>query len=296
LRSAAVLATAIVAAIVALAGCGGGGGDEAEDQTFTLDTGIETLDTESEPATLDPAALPGPSEARVEVDGQVYLLQASGSVHFGCEVGADQVRVNFQQTEAGDLSIQGGVLNGEWSGQVTFAPTGLDNYGGGIRGNEVAVGEDAMTYSGTLTYRSFSDPTTTREVEASIAVNCATGGAGGAGEATAEIDGTTLTFPASGAQSYECEVTPRSVRVLVNHLALDDEQIQIDATQTAGEWLGNVYVISGSDRYNGIVPADGTGLEITGTTLTFTGTFTHTSETDPSVEREVSGSASVTCP
>jgi hypothetical protein len=282
---------------VALAGCGGGGaGDEAGDETFTFDTGFETTDTPSEPVVLDPAAIPAPGEARVEVDGSLYVLKASGSVHFGCEVGADQVTVNFQETDAGSLLIQGRVLDGEWGGNVTFAPTGLDNYGGGMAGGEVAVGDNAMTYTGPLTYRSFSDPTNTRDVEASIAVNCNTGSAGGAGEAIAEIDGTTLAFPASGAQSFECEVAPATFRVLVNRLALEDKQIQFEGTQTSGQWLANVYVISGTDRYNGIVPADGTGLDITGTTLTFTGTFTQTSEADPTVERELPGSASVTCP
>jgi len=276
---------------MASTGCGGGG-DDASDETFTFDTGIETLETTGESAVLDPASVPAPGQARVEVDGNVHVLRASGSVYFTCEVGAERITVNFQETDSGSLSIQGGVLDGEWSGNVTFAPTGLDNYGGGINGGEVAVGEDALTFTGTLAYRSLSDPTNTRDAEASIAVNCDTGGAG---EAMAEIDGETFTFPASGAQSYDCEVTASSARVLVNRLALEDSQIQIDASQQDGRWLGGVYVVSGEDRYNGILPADGSGLEISGSTLTFTGTFTRRSETDPALEQEVVGTASVTC-
>jgi hypothetical protein len=292
-----VLVSVLAAATAALAGCGGDDAGEAGDEAFTFDTGVEA-ETPSEPAILDPSDLPPPGEARVEVDGEVYVLRASGSGNFSCTVVEDEIRINFQQTTGGDLSFQASVLDREWLGNVTFAPTGLDNYGGSLSrdGAGLAVGENAMSYTGTLTYRSFSDPTNTRDVEATIAVNCETSGPGGAGEATAEIDGTTLTFPASGAQSYECEVAPTSVRVLVNRLALEGRQIQIDATQTSGEWLGNVYVISGTDRYNGIIPADGTGLEISGTTLRFAGTFTHTSEADPTLEREVAGSASVTCP
>ncbi|MCZ7588756.1 MAG: hypothetical protein M5U27_07870 [Gaiella sp.] len=288
----------VLAAAMALSGCGGGGGAEAGDGTLTVDTGSEPTGTRSEPATLDPAAVPAPGEARVEVDGQVHVLRASGSGNFTCVVADDDIRINFQQTAGGDLSFQASVLDGEWLGNVTFAPTGLDNYGGSLSrsGPGLVIGTNAMSYTGTLTYRSPSDPTNTRDVGARIAVNCETSGPDGAGEATAGLDGTTLAFPASGAQSYECEIAPTSVRVLVNRLALEEKQIQIDATQTSGEWLGNVYVISGTDRYNGIIPADGTGLDIIGNALTFTGTFTHTSETDPSVERELSGSASVTCP
>ena len=285
-----------------LAGCGGGDRDAAGD-TPTLET--DTVETSSddtasvEPASLDPSALPPPGEARVEVDGETFVLRPSGSVFFTCEVGEEQALVNYQQTEAGDLSVQASVLDGAWLGTITFAPTGLDNYGASVRSDgTLAVGEGALTYAGSLTYRSLSDPTNTRDVEARIAVNCGPSGSGGTRgvEATAEIDGRTFSFPASGAQSFECEVGPTGVRVLVNHLSLEDSQIQIEASQQAGGWVGGVYVISGTDRYNGIVPPDGTGLEIVGTTLTFAGAFTHTSGTDPAVEQEVAGSASVTCP
>jgi hypothetical protein len=53
--------------------------------------------------------------------------------------------------------------------------------------------------------------------------------------------------------------------------------------------LGGVFVTSGDDHYDSIIPADGTGLDIDGNSLTYVGTFS-----TPSGE-EVEGSASVVC-
>jgi hypothetical protein len=303
-------AAALLAAVTALAGCGGGSGDGGDDasnpfaalDTTGADTTTDTTDATTDgssaeaPASVDPSTLPPPGSARVEVDGKVYTLEASGSIHYSCEVGDDEIRVNFQQTEMGDLTIQGSTLTGAWGGQLTFAE-GDDNYGATIQGTEgLATSDTAVVYTGTFTHRTYSDPANTNDVQGTVAVNCDTGGAGGSGEAMAEIGGRTLVFPASGAQGYECQVGPTNVLVRVNRLASDDTQIEIQASQQDGQWLGNVYVISGSDRYNAIIPADGTGLEITGTTLKFAGTYAQTSESDPSSEQEVTGTASVTCP
>ncbi len=293
-----IIAGAAVGLVTALSGCGGGLEDEAAEDTSPFGANpaeTSTVDSGVELASLDPSTLPPPGEARVEVDGNVYVLRPSGSIYFDCEAGTDEIRVNYQQTDEGDLTFQARVLDGEWLGNITFA-NGDDNYGGTLTqgGGELAVGTRAVLYTGTMTHRTYSDPSDTRDVEATIAVNCDTGGTGD--EATAEVNGVTFTFPASGAQSYECEIAPTGFSVLVNRLALEDKQIEIQGSQQSGEWLANVYVISGSDRYNAIIPADGTDLDITATTLTFTGTFTHTSETDPTVEREVAGNASVTCP
>ncbi len=300
----AALAGAMAASAAALAGCGGD--DPAPDAfasgTETVEATADTVETttdtgSSEPASLDPSAVPSPGEARVEVDGKVFILTASGSINYSCESGADEIRINYQETDDGDLSVQGSHSSGEWLGNVTFSQDD-DNYGGTLprSGEGLAVGETAVTYRGILTHRTYSDPSNTRDVEASIAVNCDTTGGGGAGEATAEIAGRTFVFPASGAQSFECDVTATNVDVRINRLALEDTQIEIQGTQQSGEWLGNVYVISGSDRYNAIFPADGTGLDIAGTTLTFSGTFTQTSEADPTTGQELTGTASVTCP
>jgi hypothetical protein len=293
---------AAVACAATLAGCGGGGGggEEVAESTIAGETGtLETTTATQSPgaASPDPNDVPPPGEARIEVDGHVYTLRASGSIHYDCETGADEIRINYQTTDAGELSFQARRTSGEWLGNVTFAQ-GDDNYGGTLdrSGEGLAVGETAATYRGTLTHRTYSDPANTRDVEATIAVNCSTGGAGGGEDATAEIGGQTFVFPASGAQSFECTVTPTDVVVRINRLALENAQLEIQGTKQSGKWLGNVYVISGSDRYNATIPADGTGLEITGTTLTFTGTFTQTSEADPSNGQEVDGSASVTCP
>jgi hypothetical protein len=297
-RHTTFLATVLVAAATALSGCGGGPEGEAAGDTSPFGTNpadTSTAESGVELANLDPSALPPPGEARVEVDGNAYVLRASGSINFDCAAGSDEIRVNYQQTDQGDLTFQARVVNGEWLGNITFV-NGNDNYGGTLTqgGAELALGTNAVIYTGTMTHRTYSDPADTRDVEATVAVNCGTDGTGA--EATAEIDGLTFAFPASGAQSYECEIAPTSVTVRINRLALENKQIEIQGSQPSGEWLGNVYVISGSDRYNAIIPADGTGLDITGTTLTFTGTFTHTSETDPSVEQEVAGSAAVACP
>lgn len=292
-RGQTLLLAALLVAVIA--GCGGGGDEGAQETTAETDT-IETSTVDTpEPASVDPITLPPPGQARIEVDGEAYVLQPSGSVSFTCEVDPEKITINYQQTSGGELTIQASMLDGEWLGNLTFAPTGLDNYGGQVSSEALAVEAGAMTFTGTVTHRSLSSPTDTREVEAVMAVNCGSG-EGGAVAATADIGGETFVFPASGAQSFECEVAPTSFRVLVNRLSLEDRQIQMEGTRQSGEWVGGVYVISGDDRLNAALSADGAGLEIVGQTLTFTGTFTQTSQTDPGVEREVAGSASVTCP
>jgi hypothetical protein len=291
----ATSAGAAVACAVTLAGCGGESSGEsagrASTDTAAAGSGIAGS---SRP---DPSVVPPPGQARIEVDGDVFTLTASGSIYHACETGADQIRINFQTADKGDLLLQARRASGEWLGNVTFA-SGDDNYGGTLprTGEGLAVDESAATYRGTLVHRTYSDPSTTRDVEATVAVNCGTTGSGSKGDATAEIDGRTLVFPADGAQSYDCTVTPTTVDVRVNRLAVDDAQIEIQGTNRSGEWVGNVYVISGDDRFNATIPPDGVGLEISRTTLTFDGTFTQTSATDPSIEREVEGSASVSCP
>jgi hypothetical protein len=298
-RSKPVLGGALLLALVAtLAGCGGGGSgsDAAVDATFGETTSETSTTGSAETAGVDPSAVPAPGQARVEVDGKVFVLESSGSIHFVCDVASDEIRINYQQTEAGDLLFQASRQSGEWLGNVTFAESG-NNYGGSVprSGDGLAVGTDVLTFSGTLTHRTYSDPTNTRDVEASIAVNCDTSGAGGS-DPTAEIDGRTFVFPASGAQSFDCEVAPTGFRVIVNRLALEDSQIQIEGTQQSGDWVGAASVISGEDRYIATFPLDGTGLEVDGNTVTFTGTFTQTSESDPTLERDVEGTASATCP
>ena len=66
-------------------------------------------------------------------------------------------------------------------------------------------------------------------------------------------------------------------------------QLQIDVRDNGADVVGGVYVTSGDEQFNSIIPADGTGLVIDGNSLTYRGSFT-----DASGE-ELAGSASVTC-
>jgi len=227
-----------------------------------------------------------PSTGWVEVDGQRYEFGALGSTHFRCDVMEDAITINFQQTTSqNDLSVQGSVVNGQWNASVTFAPSEESqiSYGASI-GFDVGtagMGDQAFSYEGTMTRVEDFDLVNAQEVQATIAVNCATPG----GEPKAEVAGESLTFPFSGAGNLECDVSDETSYVLISHSQPENIQLQVDIQEAFGVF----HVTSGDDRYESFVPEDGSGLTIAGSSLTYQGIFT-----GPTGE-ELDGSVSVDC-
>ena len=233
-----------------------------------------------------PTQTADPSTGWVEVEGQRYDFEALGSTHFRCDVMEDGITINFQQTTSeNDFSVQGSVVNGQWNASLTFAPSEESriSYGASIgfdRGT-AGFGDHAFSYEGTVSRVEGVDIVNAQEVQATIAVNCATPG----GDPTATVAGESLTFPFSGAGNLECDVSDEQSYVLISHSQPERIQLQVDIQEAFGAFN----ITSGEDRYDSFVPEDGTGLTISGSSLTYQGVFT-----GPTGE-EVDGSVSVNC-
>ncbi len=314
----ALMICAVAATMAVVAGCGGGGNDDASkfapasgaSDSPAGDDGGSSGATEPSGSnaapTSDAAARPsgdvsvsaGAGEAVVEADGDTLTYASSGSIYYTCDVGSDRIQVNYQTASGHDLLIRASYREGAWGGSITFSPGGGENvrYSATLpKDGELVAGDGVLRYTGNTTFTVIGqDLETARDVAATIEVNCGSGGE----DATAEIDGQTFTFPASGAQSFDCEVSADAFSVTINRLAVDNLQLSLEARQDAGAggWLGNVTVISGDDTYTSTLSADGEGLEVSGSTITYSGTFKHNTKTNRSLNEEVDGSAMVTCP
>lgn len=233
-----------------------------------------------------PTQTADPSTGWVEVEGQRYEFEAIGSTHFRCDIMEDQISINFQQTTSeNELSVQGSVANGQWNANVTFAPSEERqiSYGAsiGFDTGTAGFGDTAFSYEGTMSRVEDFDIVNAQDVQATIAVNCATPG----GEPTAEVAGESLTFPFTGAGDLECFVSDEESYVLISQSQPERIQLQVDIQEAFGAFN----ITSGENRYGSFVPEDGTGLSIDGSSLTYEGTFT-----GPTGE-EYDGSVSVNC-
>jgi hypothetical protein len=175
-----------VLALVALAGCGGGGVDEAAGDATGTPTQSVSLATSAPGAggpgvpandgSATPTLSAEPGQAWAEVDGERLVYDSSRSLYFTCDVGSDMIVVNFQTAHGHDLSIQAAPQAGSWIGQMFFKPGGPDSIvystrlgsGDGVLG--VADGE--LSYVGTVTRVEGSDLATAQDLDAEVAVNC----------------------------------------------------------------------------------------------------------------------------
>lgn len=282
-----------LAAGSALAACGGGGDSDDNGPFGGFGGPTATPDDDGDAPEQDssdggPELTANPSEAWAEVEGERLIYNASGSVHYVCDIGNELVQVNFQTAEGRDFLIQLTRQGNDWVGSLLFKPGGPGN----VQFSAIlpADADELGVRGGTLSFRGIVgrlenfDISTERDVDADIAVNCESAG----GDPTAAINGRTYVIPISGAQSYECEISDGSLKVRINRLSRDDLQLEIDASQD-GTWFGHVVVYTPDGNFTSIVPEDGEGLEVEGTGLTYTGTF---SQDDDAYE----GTVSVACP
>lgn len=290
--------TALVAAPLIGLGMAGCGGDAAPDEPSLPEAAEEAAG--AEPAggggqvTLGtPTLTAEPGAAWAEVDGSRLEYTAAGSVNYVCDIGPDRIQVNFQTNEGQNLLLQAALQGGAWVGQLTFAPAGGESvqYSAGLPdgADPMVIGEDALSFEGTVSKVVDYDLANATDTRASVAINCAAAAASGE-EASAEIDGTTYTFPASGAQSFDCTVTDDSLDVRINRLSLDGLQLELSAGRDADAWLGAVVVYAPEGTFTSTLSPDGAGLTIDGSTVDYQGTFTGGPAGD------VTGSVSVTCP
>lgn len=251
----------------------GGGGDSQSSGGGGMTVGAPTQSAD-------------PGHGWVEVDGRRIEYEASGSINYNCLVTADEVRVNFQSPGGHDFVINAVLQSGAWLGSLTVHPGDEDvQYGGSIPADvaTLGVGDSTVSYEGTLDKIVGVDVMNAETMDATIAVNCASPG----GDPTAVIDGTSYVFPLSGAQSVTCAVAEDQIEVRINRLAIDNLQLEIEAT--GPEWAGAIVVYAGEERFRSTIPADGEGLTLNGGSLSYEGTFVDTA--DGSFE----GTVEVTC-
>jgi len=264
----------VLAAVPLLAvGACGGGSDDADELPVPIegDTTAET-DAGGDGGSGEVTLTTDPGTAYAEVDGERFEYESSGSLSYTCEVGAERIQVNFQTSDGQDLSLRATRVDGAWSGQLTFkaADDGNTQYSGTISGSGLGVGDDALSYEGPVDRIEDFDVAGAEELDAEVAVNCASGG-GDAGEPTAEIDGESYSFPFSGAQSVTCEVAEDEVDIRINRLSLEDLQLAIDMTGGPDDWLGSVMVVTPEGSHSVTLSGDAEGFAIDGDTVTYEG-------------------------
>ncbi len=288
--------TALVAAPLIGLGMTSCGGGEAREPASP---GVEAAE-EADPAvggsggevTLGtPTVTADPGTAWAEVESTRIDYPSAGSLNYLCDIGPDRVQVNVQTPEGRDLLLRASLQGDRWLGQLTFAPgDGTVQYSASFPGDvRMVIGDGALSVEGTVTKVEDFDLANATEADATVAVSCGAPADSGE-EATAVLDGTTYTFPASGAQSFDCTVAPESLDVRINRLAVDGLQLEISARVEGGSWIGAVVVNAPDATYTSTLTPEGTGLVVDGSTVGFEGTFTGGPAGD------VTGTVSASCP
>ena len=122
-----------------------------------------------------------PTTAWVEVEGQRFEFQVPGSVHHRCSIGDDRVAINYQQTETGDLLIQGSDMGDGWLLNLTVAAGDSNVQYGAVLPGDGSLGMDGTSLelrgSGWTAVEDY-DIMNATEVDMRLAVNCAPPGDG----------------------------------------------------------------------------------------------------------------------
>lgn len=320
---------AIVGSAALQAGCGGGldvGDGSPFDQAANPDASIgdvgdvgDVIDSGDDAGEDlgDVGAVPGalaagavtvsaePGHAVVTVDGRTIdhtADEAGGS--FRCTFTDEQIALEVN-SEIGTMILTADGTADGWIGRFTADSDEGDadswiQYSAQPFDGELGIDNDAKTlsYVGTAVRQDriamSEGDMDTPTVEVSVGVNC------GIPPATLEVGGEAFTFPLFEADSQTCQVAePDSIDIAVNYLATENRQLQFDVRPDGDGVIGGVNVLDGDDRWSSVIStATGTddGLSFDGSTVTYTGTFEHTSDSDPDLSEEVEGTAVVTCP
>ena len=238
----------------------------------------------------EPTLTTEPGTAYAEVGGSRLTYSSTGSLAYFCDIAADRVQINFQTNEGNDLLIEAALQGEDWIGRASFKAADGENvqYGAQIPADAMplVVGAESLSFEGSVTRIEDFDAANPTTVDATLAVNCAVPG----GVPTAEIDGETYAFNPSGSQSVTCTVAGDEIEILINRLAVDNLQLQVSSRRDGDALIGNVSVYTPEGRFTSSLREDGAGLEVDGSSVSYSGTFTgDTSD-------EVEGTVSVTCP
>jgi hypothetical protein len=283
---------------LAFAACGGGDGDESGFGGAFGDRPTTAADTpgnggSNAPTTGETGPAPNisadPGQARIEVDGKRIEFGGNNILYYICDVG-EAVQINMQTGEGHDLLLtyisgNGSLTARDTEEDVYYAATISQGRGFWIEGNSVI-------YSGTLQKQQGSNRLDSENLDGTLVVNCDPPG----GEhAQVEIDGETYTIPASGTQSYVCEVGDRfTVNIQPQR---DGGWLQIEARQQGETWLGSATLRLEETTYFSQIPNDGEGLEVDGKRITYSGTFElRDSRTRDVIRENIEGTVRVSCP
>ncbi len=306
---------AIAATCVLQAGCGGSdlgdGGllDQGADNVDSADPFDSDDDTSmlGEPTVgaLDagPVTVSAePGHAVVTVDGRtIDHTPAESGGSFTCVFTDDQINLEVR-SDFGSMILRATRTDDGWLGTFTADSDedGWIQYSAQPFDGELGIDfdSDTLSYVGAavrqdrdaMSEGDFDTPT----VDVTVAINC------GGDPARVEVGDQTFTFPLFESTSMTCLVAaPDSIDIVLNSLATQNRQLQFSLRPDGEGVIGGVYIIDGDDRWNAIISTnDGSadGLSFDGSTVTFTGTFVHTSDADPDLSEEFDGTATVTCP
>ena len=314
-------ALALAGAVALPAGCGGGS-EFGDSDLFDQIDGLESADAndlgyvdddgsgsgQSIPGALEAGAVTvfaEPGHAVVTVDGRTIDHTPDGlGGGFRCDFADEYVNVEVS-SEIGSMVVTATRVDDGWLGGFTADSDegGADDwiqYSAQPFDGELGIDAEsyALSYVGTamrqdrdaMSKGDLDMPT----VDVTVAVNC------GIEPATVEVGDQTFTFAPFESDSMNCQVTsPDSIAISLNSLSTGDRQLQFDTRPDGDGVIGGVYVIEGDDRWNAVISTQGgtaDGLSVDGSTVTFTGTFEHTSDADPDLSEEFGGTATVTCP
>lgn len=227
-----------------------------------------------------------PSQAWVEADGELFVYDAVGAVHYACDISDEQISMNFQFNGPSFL-IQGGNLDGDWILNLTFTVEDSNiQYAATLPGEgSLGLGDGQLSYEGPIDRVENRDILNPTAVDARLAVNCTPP----EGQPTAVIDGTEYVVSMVGSDSVRCEISDEAVTVQVNRLTTDGTNIDIGVEAQDGGWFGHVAVTTPSGHFLAKDSPNPAGLTVDGSTASYEGTF----EGDSG---DVEGSLVVTCP
>ena len=312
---------AIVGSAVLQAGCGGGGLDVGGGSPF------DQADEQDDVAVGDVSggnddlggvgAVPGalaagpvtvfaePGHALVTVDGRTidHTANETGGAFF-CSF-ADEGISFAVNSDFGTMTLTLSPADDGWFGRFTADSDEGDadswiQYAAQPFDGELGIDSDAKTlsYVGAAQRqdrKAMADgDMDTPTVDVTVAVNC------GIAPATLEVGDQSFTVPLFEADSQTCQVTaPDSIDITINYLATQNRQLQFDVRPDGDGLIGGVSLIDGDDRWSSVISTgsgSADGLSFDGSTVSYTGAFEHTSDSDPDLSEEVEGTAVVTCP
>jgi hypothetical protein len=294
---------ALVVLSVTQAACGG-----LVDQLDFDDDSADVFGDDSPLSAATPGALDAgpvtvfaePGHAVVTVDGRTLDHTPGESGAFSCTFSDEQITLEVS-SDFGSMILRANQTDDGWFGTFTADSDeeGWIQYTAQPFDGELGIDfeSETLSYVGTAVRHdrdAMADgDLDTPTVDVTVGVNC------GIEPATVDVGGQTFTFAPFGASQMRCQISgPDSIDINIRY-STEDRQLQISLRPDGDGVIGGVYVTDGDDKWTAVIStAGGTadGLSFDGNTVSFTGTFVHTSDGDPDPGEEFDGTATATCP